>query len=87
MSECPKCKSKELHISQSFVEGAVGIGAQVGGVVGGLVLMALGPLGMLVGLLAGGGLGGWGGHNAGNAFDPRWKYICLKCGHAWKVEN
>jgi phage tail tape-measure protein len=83
MTRCPKCNSSELEAAQSVVIGSMGLGAQVGSIVGGALTIAAGPL-MIVGLLAGTILGGWGGMTAGEAIDPRWKYVCQKCGCTWK---
>jgi phage tail tape-measure protein len=83
MAKCPKCQSTELEISQSVVVGSTGIGAQVGSIIGGALTIATGPL-MILGLLAGAALGGWGGNAAGEAIDPRWKWVCGNCGYSWK---
>ena len=64
----------------------MGVGAQVGSVIGCALTVAGGPLAIL-GLLAGVALGGWGGKAAGEAIDPRWKCICGNCGYTWKQSD
>ncbi len=86
MAKCPKCKSTELEVSQSVVIGSMGVGAQLGSVIGCALTVAGGPLAIL-GLLAGTFLGGWGGKSAGEAMDPRWKCVCGNCGYTWKQSD
>jgi hypothetical protein len=84
---CPRCKSQDVIASQPVVDGAVVLGAQVGSVLGGTLLIATGPLAILVGLLAGAALGGCGGYKAAEAIDSRWKYVCQECGCTWKQSD
>jgi phage tail tape-measure protein len=65
------------------VEGSVFAGAQTGSILGGLLTIASGPF-MIVGLTVGALLGGWGGMEAGEAIDARWKYYCNDCGNTWR---
>jgi phage tail tape-measure protein len=74
--DCPKCSSQKIE-SGVPTEGGIGIGAQVGSVVLGLVALPLGPVGIFVGLNVGGLAGGYVG----------WKLTakneCKDCGHRW----
>lgn len=81
---CPKCKSKDVEGSPSVVVNGLVIGAQGGSVLGCALAVAAGGPAALLGLLGGAVLGGVAGVKAGEAIDPRWKYVCNRCGCTWK---
>lgn len=84
MSQCPNCNSTDIVTSDSFVGSCMGVGAQIGSIMGCALGVGAGGLGAFVGLSVGGALGGWAGYALGKAIDPRWKSACQKCGCTWK---
>jgi phage tail tape-measure protein len=69
---CKKCGASDAERSGT----SMALGAQLGSILGGAALVALGPLGMLIGLLGGTVIGGLAGDKVGEVCD---NWFCSDC--------